>query len=438
MPKPKIRLPVRNPTPQKKVWSHLQAATATSTAVIPLPKPIRPLHVYRHLLRATTYFPLICRPYLEDWVKDAFRRERARAASAEAKLPNLRRDHGREREEHFLRTKALFEGKRKLRTLNAARMGDTERFRKVLWLVFGKLGRRRRELMADFVKKQPDPPLDIQELEKKIQLIDIERDIQKAEKLEKLKRIPPTRRVFDRTDPTPWVRQKLSPIEANWDIKKLTQFYSSQKTHQLDTQSFCWPRTKLESFRPERHVPEKDIWGRETAAQRKTKKVRLWWKRTADKLVPPVERNEWDILRSIATGDAPAVLWKLAPRRPVAVKKEQEDFPWSAYASIPVREIERPRSRKRSRLTGKTDDGPYSRTHQRVREVPYSDRKLRREFSMIWQASSYVEEGNSDAKGRHRRRFVWGDTLASPPTASGPQLGIFEGVDARGQVLSGK
>ncbi|KAJ5017425.1 hypothetical protein K4K57_008614 [Colletotrichum sp. SAR 10_99] len=436
---PKVRLPIRNPTPQKKVWSHLHAATATSTAVIPLPRPIRPLHLYRHLLRATTYFPLICRSYLEDWVKDGFRRERARAASAAAKLPTSRRDHGREREEHFLRTKALGEGKRKLVILNAALLGDTDRFRKVLWLVFGKLGRRRRELMADFVKKEPDPPVDINELEKRMQVFDSERDIQKARKLQRLKRIPPTKRVFDRTDPTPWVRQKLSPIEDNWDIKKLTQFYTSQKTQQRDTPSDCWPRTELDNFKPEKFVPENDVWGRETAAQRKTKKVRLWWKRTADRLVPPVERNEWDLLRSIVSGDAPEVLWKLAPRRPVAMEKsEQGDFPWSAYASIPIREIESPRSRKRTRLTGKTDDGPYSQTQQLVREVPYSDRKLRREFGRLWQASSYVEETKSGEKGRHKREFVWGNPLTSPPIASGPQLGIFEGVDAQGQILGGK
>ncbi|KAL0944943.1 uncharacterized protein CTRU02_202830 [Colletotrichum truncatum] len=428
---PTLRIPLRKPVRPQQIYRHLEAVTSSSTTRIPLPKPIQPLHVYRHLLRAATYFPNVCRPYLQGRIKFTFRRERTRATKSEAKLAKSKHKGALE-QEHFLRTKALADAKRNLVVLNAALAGDIIRFRRVLWLCFGKLGKRRRELMALFVKKQPDSPLDSRQLEEKMAAMERER-----QKKEVLRQTLPTKRVFDRTDPTPWVNQKLSPIEDNWDIAKLREFFSSQKQHQdRSATPAAWPRKSLPNLNPQAWVPKTDAWGRPTAARRVTKKVRLWWKSMADKMMPPLDKEEWNLLQSVAIGEAPHSTWEMPPRRPVAIPAENtahEKFPWAAYATIPIRDVERPRSRNYTRLTGKTDDGPYSQTATRLREgSPYSNRQLRREFSRVWEASSY-EQLDSTNKSKPRKKYVWGSTMAVLPAASGTQRQIFEGVDSKGQ-----
>lgn len=430
---PTVRLPLKKPVPRHQVYQHLEAEQSTSTTIIPLPKPVRPLHVYRHLLRATTYFPLVCRPYLEDRVKSGFRREQVRAAAAEAKLADTRYKAALE-EENFHRTKALEEGKRKLTVLNAALLGDALRFRRILWHVFGRLGKRRRELMAAFVKKEPDAPLDARQLEAKMAEMEEER-----RRKEELLKVRPNKRVYGRTDPTPWVSQKLSPIEDNWDTAKLRKFFDSQKQHQEKLSApAAWPRNTLPNRNnPEARVPDKDEFGRPVAARRATKLVRRWWKDVADKMMPPVGKKDWDLLQSIATGDAPRHLWELPPRRPVAAvatdTQSRESFPWAAYAAIPVREVEKPRSRKLTWLSGKTDDGPFSQTASRTRHgSPYTDRQLRREFGNMWATSSYVEEHGGGGKGKPSR-FVWGSREAVLPVPTSAQQLVFEGVNAKGQ-----
>ncbi|TDZ20239.1 hypothetical protein Cob_v007252 [Colletotrichum orbiculare MAFF 240422] len=435
MPSHRIPLPKGN-TPLH-VTRHLQAVTSTSCNRIPLPRPIQPLHVYRHLLRAATYFPLVCRPYLEQRIKFAFRRERERAAAAEKKLSHIPNRRAALGAEQFHRTKALEEGRRKVTSLNAALAGDATRFQRILFHCFGTLGKRRRELFAAFAKKAPEPPSNAQQLEKRI--TDLERERQKKEKLRK---IPPTRRVYDRDDPAPWVNQKLSPIEDNWDLAKLRDLFASQHAHRKRASfASAWPRGDVGQFNPKLNVPKTDIWGRPPAARRVTKKVRQWWKTTAEKLVPPVDESEWQLLRSLAQGDAPRELWKFPLRRPIAAPTYQEDharneFHWAAYATVPIRELERPRSRKFARLTGAEDDGPYSQTQNKIREnTPYSNRKLRRMFGEVWQTSSYAAEADSQRKGKPRVTFTWGTALKRLPPATGLQHSIFEGVDSKGNAI---
>ncbi|KAF9880174.1 hypothetical protein CkaCkLH20_02128 [Colletotrichum karsti] len=433
---PTVRIPLKKPVPRQQVYKHLEAAQSTSTTRIPLPRPARPLHVYRHLLRATTYFPLVCRTYLEGRVKSGFRREQARARTAETHLASTRSREARE-EENFHRTKALEEGKRKLSVLNTALAGDLVRFRRVLWHVFGRLGKRRRELMAAFVQKEPDAPLNSQQLEEK--LAQMEKDSRKKAELLKL---PPNKRVYDRTDPTPWVNQKLSPIEDNWDIAKLSKFFDSQKDIQKNlTASASWPRKELpHRYNPQANVPDKDQFGRPTPARRVTKLTRRWWKDVADRLMPPVDKSDWDLLQSIATGDAPRRLWGMPPRRPIALGERVEvNFPWAAHATIPVRDIEKPRSRKFTWLSGKKDDGPFSQTVSKERHgSPYSDRQLRREFLKMWETSSYVAQPQAAAAKGKPNNFIWGTREAVLPVPSAAQQLIFEGVDAKGQLPRAK
>ncbi|KAF6817034.1 hypothetical protein CPLU01_13714 [Colletotrichum plurivorum] len=446
---PAVRIPLSKPPPRQLAYRHLEAAASSTSSRILLSKPIRPLHAYRHLLRAATYFPIVCRTFLEDRIRSRFRRERTRAAESESKLKYASDRKAALEEENFRRLKALEEARRHVAGLNAALAGDTARLRRVYRHCFGKLGKKRREMMAAFVKKDPDPPVNTSELQERMDEMGKapSADDKARKRMEKkMRKTPPNRRAFTRDDPAPWITQKLSPIESNWDLQKVGELIRSQKSQEASIAiGSSWPRSDLPTFQPTALIPKEDQWGRPTAARRITKKVRMWWKLATDKLMPPVDKSEWSLLQSLAIGSAPEALWKMLPRRPVAQplqnaapRKEDESFNWAAYATIPIRDVERPRARALARLTGQTDEGPHSQTTKVRVGSPYSNRQLRREFTKIWETTAYIEQVDitgKDGKVRSKRNIVWGSTAAGLPAASGAQHAIFADVNSKGQPI---
>ncbi|WYZ44765.1 hypothetical protein EsH8_VIII_000081 [Colletotrichum jinshuiense] len=406
---------------------------------IPLPRPVQPLHVYRHLLRAASYFPRTMRPFLDDRIQSGFRQERERAAKGERSIAASPRPLEARQEEEYRRKKALADARARLPSLQAATAGDQKSMRRTMWHVFGRSGKKRRELMASFVAKDPDPPLDSQELEKRMRQWETKR-----EKNEERAQIHPWKRPYERDDPTPWLRQHLSPIEANWDLPKLQNYIKAQKDHQQILPGASFPRSPIvRNPNPLNKAPKVDIWGRPVAPRRVTKYVRKWWKRTAEKILPPVDQDDWKFLHSLASGDAPADMYRTRRRRTIAGPLDrnheaQEGWQWASHASVAARNAERPRARDLTLLTGQTDEGPYSRTVDKTRNGrPFRRRELRREYLKMWEASSYMEPGHA-ANGEQKERpatAVWGKVGLALPEASPAQRRIFEGVGPKGQKL---
>ncbi|KAK1998782.1 hypothetical protein LX36DRAFT_575625 [Colletotrichum falcatum] len=418
---------------------------------IPLPRPVQPLHVYRHLLRAASYFPDTIRPFLDERIRADFRLERQRALEAEANLGRAA-DPGRARsDEEYRRKKHLLDGKKRIPFLHAAATGDQKRLRVLMWHVFARLGKQRRQLMSLFVAKEPKPPLGPDQLRERME--QIERDRKKKERLLKTH---PWKRNYDRQDPTPWVHQHLSPVEDNWDLAKLQAFVRAQKAHQNNTTGAAFPRAPISNTDPKSHVPKEDVWGRPAAPRRVTKAVRKWWTWTADKMMPPIDKDSWDFLKMLASGDAPKEMYRFPPRRRIAAPAGLErgarpDWDWTIHTRLPARDVQRLRSPRLARLTGQWDDGPYSTAAGRVpfakhrpnkaggsrsRWQPLGTRQIRREYERMWMASSYMEtppvkEGARPAVAKP----VWGVKKAELPVATAAHYRLFQGVDSKGKRL---
>ncbi|KAF4773850.1 hypothetical protein HER10_EVM0005389 [Colletotrichum scovillei] len=434
---------------------------------IPLPRPAQPLHVYRHLLRSATYFPPSIRPFLDHRIRTAFRDERDRMAESELNIPeSLNPAEAREREEDR-RKKVLADAKHKLPVLQAALEGDQARLRRVMWHAFGRLGKSRRELMASFVQKAPDPkadPAKLEELAKKKE--------QHKKMMEKRAKIHPWNREYTWDEPTPWLRQHLSPMEENWDLPKLDRYLRAQKSHQRNTTGAAFPRGTIGDLDPEKDVPEKDGWGRPVALRRVTKLTRKFWKAQADKIMPPVSQADWESLQQLASGEAPPEMYRMLQRRPIAggpveapqdamtserssilsdndgdeweSRESREPWEWQSSAHIPARETERSTQRKLELLTGEKDLGPYSQARrlrlehnektdrlqiENVKRSAFSKRAVRREYLKMWQATSYMKGAESKAA-----RPVWGRVELELPVVTATHHHFFEGVDAQGRV----
>ncbi|TQN72287.1 hypothetical protein CSHISOI_03181 [Colletotrichum shisoi] len=417
---------------------------------IPLPHPVQPLHVYRHLLRAATYYPVTIRPFLFETIQTRFREERQRAAERESQILGFPNPEQARKDEEYRRKKHLLDGKKRIPFLQAAANGDQKRLRKVMWHTFGRLGKRRRELVSLLVAKEPEPPLGPEQLQRRMEQVEKDR-----KKKEKLLKTHPWKRNWDREDPTPWVYQHLSPIEDNWDIPKLRAYIKAQQSHQRDAMGAAFPRTPFRNLDPMKKVPKEDIWGRPTAPRRVTKAVRKWWKWTADKIMPPIAEDAWDFLELLASGDAPKELYTFPPQRRIAVSigtkpGETPSWDWTIHTRLPARDVERSRGRQLSLLTGQFDQGPYSKTAKRLpsvkrrsksdakittpRKEPFRTREVRREYERMWQATSYVQPAPVKAgSGPSFARPVWGVKKANVPVATAAHHRLFEDVDAKGK-----
>ncbi|EFQ33775.1 hypothetical protein CGRA01v4_12333 [Colletotrichum graminicola] len=418
---------------------------------IPLPHPVQPLHVYRHLLRAASYFPATIRPFLDQRIRAGFRKERQRAAESQAKLRRASDPAQARRDEEYRRKKHLLDAKKKIPFLHASANGDQKRLRTLMFHVFARLGKQRRELMSLFVAKDPEPPLGPDQLQERMD--QMERDRKKREKLLKTH---PWKRNYDRQDPTPWAYQQLSPIQDNWDIPKLRAYIKAQKTHQNSVSSIGFPRGPIRLTDPNNKLPKEDIWGRPAPPRRVTKAVRKWWKFTADRVMPPIDRGSWDFLKMLASGDAPKEMYRFPPKRRIAAPAGQEhrarpDWDWTIHTRLPARDVERPRSPLLTRLTGQWDDGPYSRTIARVpfakhqpknaggppfRRQPFRTRQIRREYERMWLASAYMETPAAEKESKPTvAKPVWGAKKAELPVATAAHQRLFRGVDTTGKRL---
>ncbi|KAK2069947.1 hypothetical protein P8C59_004487 [Phyllachora maydis] len=134
---------------------------------MPAPRPpaalrISTIHLYRHLLREATYLPPPARPYIFGRIREQFHRHRryrpppppppADAHHHNSKNPARRPQPGPTTPRH------LRQARHALRHLRAANAGDLRRMRHVLQLVFGAVGPRRRELVAELVAPSSAPP----------------------------------------------------------------------------------------------------------------------------------------------------------------------------------------------------------------------------------------------------------------------------------------
>jgi hypothetical protein len=324
-------------------WLIIVRPTSNMSRPLRIPKPQTPLHLYRHLLRESSYLPPLARPFVDNQIKDRFSRNRDGNEDKASKC--LRQAH------------------HDLRLLRAANAGDTSRMRRILLLAFGRVGRRRRELMAELVSR--DIPTTTDELE-----------IYAAE----ASAIASQGRTMDWLD--------------TWDVEKLQTFARSQIQAGLASP----PKAGITPAQttPAKAIPTENIWGRPLPAKLARTKLRKMWKSVADKCMPPLPKEEWKSLGDISEG-AVGAEWSPAPRRQLAQSISGDAFgtrswDWQSYAVKPVVAVDRPANRRNKLLTGAVDDNTPTGDPQPAHCHKYTARSWQRLMGTIWQLSPTMEK----------------------------------------------
>ncbi|KAK3323108.1 hypothetical protein B0T19DRAFT_442606 [Cercophora scortea] len=334
-----------------------------------LPHPKTTRHLYRHLLRESSYLPPIARSFIDGRITSRFR---SHACDDLATIgPRIRNAH------------------HGLRYLRAANAGDMDRMRRVLFWTFGRLGRRRRQLLDDLIRlEHPNPP--------------------------------PNDRKADFLD--------------TWDVNKVTAFVRSQAGASIANPA----RTPLTANQVdiESSLPTQTVWGRPLAGPLRRTKLRKAWRLVIDKVLPPLPWTEWTLLRDLANGTAPRKLWAVPKRRPVCRALADDELPawnWQAYATQPVAAVDMQANRRNKLLSGIVDehspvDPPAIDCHR------FTPRFWRRMYHSIYQMSAKMEprhEGEGDGWN-----ITWGAQPFEAPPAPAATLDFFKGARPDGTLLT--
>ncbi|KAK3306304.1 uncharacterized protein B0T15DRAFT_395791 [Chaetomium strumarium] len=337
-----------------------------------IPHPETPWRLYRHLLREASYLPPIARPFVDSQIKARFRQHQEDYPGAENTEARIRQAH------------------RELRILRAANAGDLTRMRRVLLRVFGRVGRRRRELMADLLHR--DLPTNTEELQKYA-----------AEASD----IASTGRKIDWLD--------------RWDLKKLRTFANSQIQAGLVNN----PKSDLTAaqINPSKSIPTENAWGRPLTPKLARTKLKKLWKTAADKCLPPLPVEEWERLGVLAKGLVHSLP---PPRRPVARSMSNDgqgnrEWDWRSYATKPVAVVDRPANRRNKLLTGAVDDNTPTGDPQPIVCHKYTPRTWQRLLASIWRLTATMEKRPDGQSWK----IEWGKLDFRPAPASAGDLEFF-------------
>lgn len=353
----------------------------------PLQVPI--LHLYRHLLREASYLPPLCQRFAKDQICTRFHKHRHDRVTDPATKERVRR------------------ARHHLRYLWAANHGLLDNMLRILLLAFGRVGRRRRELIHDLVLRK-ETPADSAELARQI-------EVEKGRQQEP-KKLPPD-----------WLDR--------WDLPKLHALAASQ------SQRSFWspkPDVRWKKLNAEDDLPKENTWGRPLAAKLKRSKLRKWYKRLINRIMPPVSRSEWETLGLLATGRAEKSLWQMPTRRPSAqllnggdgdaTGRHPKVWDWKAYATKPVRSIERGSSRSQKARTGEEGEAPYGLGSPLGLHSYNRSRVWERLYLKVWAMTPIIEEATGQ-KGKWR--IQWGQVRRQYPVAMPTQTAFFIETESR-------
>jgi hypothetical protein len=237
-----------------------------------------PIHLYRSLLREAGYLPLAtCRSYIKDYIKQSFHRHHPQRDRARFPSPGAPpQAHKGNRELTLQRQTALLKRGREFHSiLVRANQGSLKPFEKILSMTYGRIGRRRYELLHGF----NSPVL--------------------------------TTRGPQPEDRAPEPREaKRSPY---WKPPvQMEALLASQAKQQSLMPRNTRPKVKT----PFQLTPATNIWGKPISVRRKTNQLHKWYLQNTLGVLPPLPAREYKELLSTVTGET-----KLPPvptRRPVA------------------------------------------------------------------------------------------------------------------------
>ncbi|KAK0747129.1 hypothetical protein B0T18DRAFT_438799 [Schizothecium vesticola] len=338
-----------------------------------LARPSTPLHLYRHLLRESSYLPPYARPFFDGRIKARFRNH---SHSVDIKTPLKQAHHA-------------------LRYFRAALLGDRDRMRRLLHMAFGRLGERRRMLLNHLV--MPDAPSSTASLEEYMK------------------------------EATAKLQQDREPDWLDkWNLDRLMVFARSQARRKFNKSPR--PDLQMKQLDMDQWATGTSIWGKPIVPKLARSRLRKAWAAVATRILPPIPKSEWELLRDLSLGRAPASAWELPPRRPLAPRLAADDvksgkWNWEAYASKPIAAVEMQKSRRFKLLGGDLGTGSPADPTPLGRHN-YTPKSWRRLLHSIW-ALTPTMENQSTGDGWD---IVWGGQDFKPPPATADHGEFFQDV----------
>lgn len=343
------------------------------------------LHIYRGLLRQASYLPPICQPYIRQQIVSRFRRHLADQPACPQTIRRLR------------------QARHDLRFLCAANNGLVDNLYRIMLLVFGRTGSRRRLLIHALLRQ--DPPADSAQLETAIA-----RDTDA--------------RTYTAKDGS--IAQRPPDWLDKWNTRKLRALAASQAKR--GPAHSPRPDIKPSQTDPAARLPCMNIWERPLPAKLARSKLRKEYVRLINRILPPLPASEWQTLRALALGHADSsALGHMPPRRTPAAPlhgdhRASTQWRWHAYATEPVRSVDRASSRSQRGRTGRPVPGPHGQGAA-IGLHRYTPRLLRRLFAKVWEMTSTMEakpgvEGKWD--------IAWGKVAKDVPVAATAHATFFD------------
>ncbi|KHJ30160.1 hypothetical protein EV44_g4475 [Erysiphe necator] len=271
---------------------------------------IRSINLYRSLLRATSYLPdQFARAIIHKHTVHRFKKAQQRAIEA-SELESRRQLKGYKSilsSNSCLATlkKRLSNGQQKLGVLRRALEGDSDCLLKILMIAYGRVGRRRRELIKLLLTDDAgNIPEDTAAL---VAILNCQSNVEKL--LEN--RFP-----------------KGGP--------KFNAFLKSQ--HSCRTKDV---RDTIKELEPK--ILEVNIWGRPLPLKRVNTIKKNWWSMILKKLLPPVPRDEFERLKSLSLGITYQE-WLISKRKPaISLNKSdgmKNSLKWLDIFKLPLRDLD--------------------------------------------------------------------------------------------------
>ena len=371
---------------------------------LPLPATLPTLHVYRHMLREVTYLPPAFGSRIVSIIRQRFHRHQHDAIRPA---------------EHIKKAQKA------LRQLRAANSGDKKAMESLIHKGFGRTGLRRRRLFGSFARAEA--PKDSEALDK---LIDASTEASASQDADgngiEQDEVNSSNDQYIQLSGGKKARLNKNTFFERWDQKKIQQILTSQRSQQGQTKkTTSWSTKEIRNKGPDRFVPETNIWGKPPSFVVVRAKRAHWWRSNADKMMPPLEPGEWDLLKGLGSGLQDTAEWKIPDRRllarPLSQPADQVSpaETWQDHATKPAHRAESTKAFLHRRRTGHEDKGPYG---VRGRNTPLSARWFRRAYNRTWQVTPRMDQDPKTLK----YSFAWGRPQVQVPTATEAQLAMFE------------
>lgn len=382
-----------------------------STAFTPTsPSSLAPVHLLRALLREATYLPdASARPYFRRYIVSRFKayqpKQNASPTSQIQAVDRYRHQSFRRRKLAVIneRTRPLLKkGRKGLNLLRRANSGETSCLLKVLYLTYGRIGRRKYALLDHLLR--PDCSL-IGEMVSSPPELPGQAPLQQLYHSDKR-----YLQYFAAPEPKSKTRYTIN----------ISDHYSRFRTV-VKSQYAKGISMGRQMKNSELVTPINNVWERPMPIKRARNTVRKWYAETLTRLMPPLPNQEWDAIKAMATGE-----------KKISLVRRRTRLGTSPAASPAVDDQEHA---LRILEAGLAMDRPSQADRPVGMHRPHNmtQRFMRRLYAKLLALSCKLEHDDE----RKQWKAIWGEpTKAIHPKiyAAPTDQSLFAGVDAKGHV----